>query len=127
MDKTVEIFELMVAESIAEGVHGLSAETSALFPGDPNRNVMVATEFVQQVTSLCNCFTDFVSFQIKTLEEKVSDNKASDLKVLYEMVNWTFDADKVEALAREEWEKCRMNTVAGLTTSPVISQGEFSF
>lgn len=127
MDKTTEIFNLMVAESITEGVHGLSVDTSALFSGDPNRDVILVAEFIQEVISLCNCFTDFVSFQIKTLEEKDSDNKESDLQVLYEMVSWTFDADKIEALAREDWEKCRKYKVAALTTSPVTSESEFSF
>ena len=71
----------------------------------------------------------------KSSEGGDSDRKEFDLQALNEMLNWTFDADKLEELAYEDWKEyhgdeerdCTEYVVKEMSTCPVVSVDEFSF
>src|SRR5512135_101615 len=105
MDKTSEIFCLVVAETIVDGRHGLSANIATQLAGCAGQHAESEAEFVQEVLSQSECFTQSIESLIETVHGGDSDSKESDLLALNTMLNWKFDAKQMEMLAGKDWRE----------------------
>lgn len=98
MDKTAEIFNLVVAETLTDERYGVSASTIVKLAGGAEQHAETENEFVAEVINQAENFTEVVQTLLDDEDTKVSDRKA-----LNEMLSWTFDAVALEKLARADW------------------------
>ncbi len=100
MDKTADIFKLVVAETLTDDKYGVSPSTVVRLAGGGEQHAETEDEFVTEVINQATNFTEVV----KSLIHDDETNK-SDLKVLNQMLNWTFDAAVIEKMARADWRE----------------------
>ena len=100
MEKTSDIFDLVVANSLTDEKYGVSASTVVKLAGGGEQHAETEDEFVAEVINQAKNFTEVV----KSL---IDDNETdkSDLKALTQMLSWTFDVAAIEKMARADWRE----------------------
>jgi len=98
MDKTADIFNLVVAETLTDEKYGVSTSTVVRLAGGGEQRAETEDEFVAEVINQAKNFTEVVKSLIND-----SDTNASDLNALNNMLSWTFDAAAIEKMARADW------------------------
>lgn len=100
MEKTAEIFNLVVAETLLDERYGVSASTVVRLAGCAEQHAETEDEFVAEVINQAESFTEVVQ---SLLDD--GDIKEADLKALNKMLSWTFDAVAIEKMARADWQE----------------------
>ncbi len=100
MEKTADIFDLVVADTLTDERYGVSAGTLVKLAGGGEQHAETEDEFVAEVILQAKNF----AVVVKGLIDDDETNQ-SDLKMLDQMLGWTFDAAAIEKMARADWRE----------------------
>jgi hypothetical protein len=114
MDNTKTIFNLIITENYVTGeCLGLSVGVAKYLAGGANQLANTECEFIAEVLEQAKNFQEHVQdiidrevlphIDFSDLDGNES-SLISDLEILNSMKNWTFDTNRMETLARADWE-----------------------